>query len=81
MLTAFLVITVIMILLALFLPIPDTGMEQKAYTTNDFQTPDFSEARPIPKIYGTCLVAGNIMYFGGVTAKSFDYCPDNGGGK
>jgi len=81
MLTAFLIFGAVMLMLALFLSIPEPpSMVQKAYTTSDFKTPDFSEARPIPKLYGTNIVSGNIMYFGGVRAKSFEYCPETSGG-
>ena len=34
--------------------------------TEDFQTPDNSESRVVPVIYGTVLVAGNAIYFGGL---------------
>lgn len=34
--------------------------------TEDFQMPDNSESRAVPVIYGTVLVAGNAIYFGGL---------------
>jgi len=40
--------------------------------TEDFQTPDNSESRVVPVIYGTVLVAGNAIYFGGLRQTNIE---------
>ena len=40
--------------------------------TEDFQMPDNSESRVVPVIYGTVLVAGNAIYFGGLKQTNIE---------
>jgi hypothetical protein len=40
--------------------------------TEDFQIPDNSESRVVPVIYGTVLVAGNAIYFGGLRQTNIE---------
>ena len=40
--------------------------------TEDFQRPDNSESRVVPVIYGTVLVAGNAIYFGGLKQTNIE---------
>lgn len=59
------IITSIVVSVVMLSLLPDVDNSTPS-GTEDFKMPDNSESRVVPVIYGTVLVAGNAIYFGGL---------------
>jgi len=68
------ILIIVAIALILLMPTPENQHPGKANTLDDFQFPDNSQSRPIPKIYGTVFASGNIIYIGNLRTKTITHC-------
>ena len=70
--TLILIIAVLLIAVYLLAPGPQ---DTKAAGMEDFNFPDNSVGKPIPRLYGFAKVFGNCIYAGGLRSGDIEICP------
>ena len=43
---------------------------------NDFNFPDNSSGKPVPRLYGKARLSGNCIYVGGLRSEEIEKCQD-----
>lgn len=71
----FLFLLVSVLLIATYLLIPSATEDvPQAASLHDFNFPDNSIGKPIPRLYGMGRLNGNIMWYGNLTAVKIEQC-------
>lgn len=73
-----LVMTGLTLLMGLFAPKPKMP-QMKPASLADFQVSQANEAQPIPIVYGTCKIAGNIIFYGNLRTEEVKQKSGRGG--
>jgi len=74
----FLFVAAVLIVTFIFAPIPSQPTMQPA-GLDEFQIPDNSTYKVVPRVYGTAYLKGNCIYYGNLNTTRI--MSDGGGGK
>ena len=78
----FFALAALLVVVYLFAPVPSAEMgAQSPSGIDDFQMPDNSSSRVIPKVYGTAYLKGNCIYYGGLESRAIYTETESSGGK
>jgi len=67
------IVAVFMVAAYLFAP-SITNETPAPASLGEFNYPDNSSGKPIPRIYGTARVSGNCIYVGGLRSRKIEKC-------
>lgn len=63
------------LLVAVFLLMPSPTQEQpRAASLKDFNFPDNSIGKPVPRLYGAARLYGNCIWFGKLRSEKIEKC-------
>jgi hypothetical protein len=66
-------IAILLIAVYLFMPSPNTETPAAA-SLKDFNFPDNSIGKPVPRLYGMARLYGNCIYVGGLRTEEIKKC-------